>query len=98
MAEFHRPTSRFVSTPVKDFYLDIWKPIAIPKSANDESFVITPRYHERPDLLAFDKYGTTRLWWIFAMRNPDILVDPIRDFTSGTEITLPSLKTIESVA
>jgi len=94
MANFNRADSPYVNTPVKDFYLDIWTNIEIPKSANDELFILTPKYHERPDLLAHDRFGTTRLWWIFARYNMDTLIDPIKDFKSGLEIRIPALKNI----
>jgi len=40
-------------------------------------------------LLAFDLYGTPRLWWVFAQRNPDQIEDPIYDFKPGVTIQLP---------
>lgn len=94
MAEFHKATSIYKETPVVDYYLDIWKGINIPVSADDETFIITAKYHERPDLLAYDRYGSPRLWWVFAKRNMDILVDPLRDFKSGLEIKIPSVNSI----
>jgi phage tail protein X len=52
----------------------------------------------RPDILAYKVYGTTSLWWVFALRNPDILKDPIRDFKAGITIKLPSPESVKSVA
>ena len=40
-------------------------------------------------------YGTVRLWWLFALRNPDILVDPIEDFKAGVTIFLPSGESVQ---
>ena len=70
-------------------YLDILKIIPIPAEDNDVIFEITPNYHNRPDLLAYDLYGTKDLWWVFAQRNMDIIKDPIYDFSAGTSIRLP---------
>ena len=74
---------------VDDKYLDILVPKSIPASANDVLYTIEPQYSRRPDLLAFDLYQSPKLWWVFAQRNPDVLQDPIFDFTPGTEIYLP---------
>jgi hypothetical protein len=42
-------------------------------------------------------YGNTRLWWVFALRNPDILKDPLEDFKSGVVIKLPSPEVVKSL-
>jgi hypothetical protein len=55
-------------------------------------------YDERPDLLAYELYGSTRLWWVFTLRNPDLLKDPIRDFKSGLTIFLPSADSVNIVS
>jgi hypothetical protein len=46
--------------------------------------------------LAFDLYSDARLWWVFAQRNPNTLVDPLGDFTTGTTIFLPKLANLKS--
>ena len=97
MADFHNTSSRYVNTPVRDFYLDLWTTIDIEESLEDEKFVITSKYNERPDLLSYDRYQTPKLWWIFAKRNIDILIDPINDFKSGVEIFIPSLKNLGNI-
>ena len=51
--------------------------------------IIQPKYNKRPDLLAFDMYGSARLWWVFAQRNMDVLVDPVYDLIPGTQIYIP---------
>jgi hypothetical protein len=62
----------------------------IPRTASDEIYEIGTGYDERPDLLAYQIYGDSRLWWVFALRNPDLLKDPISDFKAGMKIILPS--------
>jgi hypothetical protein len=47
-------------------------------------------------LLAFDLYGTPRLWWVFAQRNPDAIEDPIYDFAPGRTIQLPKLSNLKN--
>jgi len=75
---------------INDIFLGINNLPTIPKTITDEVYVIGHGYDERPDLLAHQLYGNTRLWWVFAMRNPDVLIDPIGDFKAGVEIILPS--------
>lgn len=98
MAEFHKFTSRYRATPVKDFYLDLWVEIEIGESADDLLIELDAKYDERPDLLSFDLYGTPRLWWVFAVRNPDTLIDPLGDFKSGIIIYAPTRSAVERLA
>ncbi len=89
MASNSKETSQYLSTPIKDWYLDLWIPRSVPKNDFDKLFVIPPQYDRRPDLLSQAEYGTPRLWWIFSMRNPDLIEDPIEDFVAGLEIYIP---------
>ena len=97
MAGFHSNTSFLRNAKVNKFYLDINQLPKIPKLDTDELYTIDSRYDKRPDLLANDLYGTTSLWWLFALRNPDVIIDPLEDFTSGTEIFLPSTTAVDRV-
>ena len=81
-----------------DTFLDINNLPSLPENVNDEKYVINAMYDERPDLLAHDIYGSARLWWIFALRNPNILKDPIRDFKTGLSIFLPSKDNVDVVS
>jgi hypothetical protein len=76
-------------TPMTETYLDIWVPRAIPAEPDDYDYLIQPQYSYRPDLLAFDIYGNSKLWWVFMQRNVDIIYDPIYDFRAGVIIKLP---------
>jgi hypothetical protein len=40
-------------------------------------------------LLAYDLYGSTKLWWVFAQRNMNVIKDPVYDMVTGTKIYLP---------
>ena len=82
-------TSPYFETGEVGNYLDILNPRTITAEPDDQSYTIERTYSYRPDLLAFDMYGSARLWWVFAQRNPDVLQDPVFDFTPGTEIYLP---------
>ena len=52
-------------------------------------YVSEAQYTHRPDLLAYDLYGTPKLWWVFAQRNMDSIKDPVYDIEAGLEIYLP---------
>lgn len=82
---------------INDIFLGANNLPTITKTLKDEVYIIGHGYDERPDLLAHQIYGNARLWWVFAMRNPDVLKDPIRDFKSGTEIILPSEEAVKQL-
>jgi len=90
MANIHKSSSPYYTTPLKDFYLDIWKKRNIPAQADDQFITIEAKYEGRPDLLSFDLYGTPRLWWVFAVRNMDLFADPIEDLKAGMQIYAPN--------
>lgn len=77
-------------------YLDFLEYRDIPKDSTDVVYEIEPVYTYRPDLLAFDLYGTPKVWWVFSIRNPDTLKDPVFDFVAGTKIYLPKKAVIAS--
>lgn len=88
----YNKTSSYAETGINDYYLDVMVNRSIPKVEDDVEFTITETYKFRPDLLAFDLYDNADLWWVFAMRNPDVLVNPLMDFNEGTKIFLPKLE------
>jgi len=90
MANNSKDTSQYLLTPITDWYLDIMIPRSVAKSEYDKIMVIPPQFDQRPDLLSQVEYGTPKLWWVFAVRNPDLINDPIQDFVSGLEIYVPS--------
>ena len=75
-------------------FLDVMINRPIPMLGSDRYWEITTVYENRPDLLAFDLYSNSMLWWVFAMRNPNMLKDPYFDFVAGINIYLPKLSTI----
>jgi hypothetical protein len=89
--------SPYYVTKKKDGYLDFMENRKIPKYSDDKQFTVTQTYQYRPDLLAQDLYDDSELWWVFAQRNPNSIVDPIYDFKVGTRIYLPKLSTLKQV-
>jgi len=83
-------TSPYTSTGiVNGKFLDVMINRPIPMLGSDRYWEITTVYENRPDLLAYDLYGDSRLWWVFAQRNPNRLKDPLFDFVTGVGIYLP---------
>ena len=99
MANFHKSSSYYRDTPIRDFYLDLWQidDSDIQPQETDVEYTIESKYAERPDLLASDRYGNARLWWVIALRNRDLLIDPIGDFQAGLTIFLPEKETISGL-
>jgi hypothetical protein len=93
----YRSTSAYSDTPLNGFYLDTMVNRPIPKFADDVIFTINQTYEYRPDLLAYDLYNDADLWWVFAQRNPNVLINPLLDFKVGVTIFVPKLTTLRSV-
>ena len=89
-------SSPYASTGVSGNYLDVMVNRPITKRADDVLYEIDKVYDLRPDILAFDLYGDSRLWWVFAQRNPNVLKDPLRDFRPGAQIYIPKKTTLQS--
>jgi hypothetical protein len=96
MASYSTTSPWFLTNLKNNDFLDIYENRPILKNPSDLLFEITPQYTYRPDLLSFDLYGTPKLWWVFAVRNPDVLKDPVFDFIAGTKILLPKKSTLSS--
>lgn len=79
-------TSPWYNTPITNNFLDVLSIRPVSAETDDFLYTIQPQYAYRPDLLAFDLYGTSALWWVFTQRNLDVLQDPILDFVPGTQI------------
>ena len=80
---------------VSDEYLDIMVNRNLSSDISDQYWEITATYHQRPDMLAYDLYNDSKLWWVFAQRNPNTLKDPMFDFTAGTKIFIPQITTLQ---
>ena len=79
----------FATGVVNGRFLDVLIDRPIPKLGSDRYWEITNTYNLRPDMLAYDLYADSRLWWVFAQRNPNRLKDPYFDFVTGVGIYLP---------
>lgn len=90
MAYTHSKTSPYGITPSRDGMVGLYRHRNIPKSNDDRTIKLTKKYENRPDLLSYDLYGTPEFWWVFCVRNPNVIRDTVWDFVAGIEITVPS--------
>ena len=89
MAITYNRTSPYANTDIYGFFLDVANIPQIPLDPKDVQYQIDAIYKGRPDLLAFDLYGDSSLWWVFSIRNPNVIQDPIYDFQPGVIIYVP---------
>jgi hypothetical protein len=97
MPALYNNSSPWFNTPITQDYLDILNIRPVSAEPDDFLYTIEAQYTYRPDLLAYDLYQDSTLWWVFIQRNLDVLQDPIFDFVPGKRIYIPkgsSLKTV----
>ena len=89
-------SSPYAKTPVRSFFQDKLVIRPVPAYPDDPTYTIEPQYTHRPDLLAFDLYKNSNLWWVFQARNPNAFEDAIWDFRVGTKFYIPKQDTINT--
>jgi len=97
MTSTFNKSSPYFFTDQSQGYLDTIAFRDIPYQADDIQFAVTSTYMHRPDLLAYDFYQNTELWWVFAVRNKEVLKDPVYDLVPGVVIYIPKITTLKSV-
>ena len=97
MAAAYSAASAYFNTGFVQFYLDNMVNRPIPKLPDDLQLKINTTYQYRPDLLAYDLYDNSELWWVFYQRNPNTLTAPPFDFKANTVIYLPKITTLQNV-
>ena len=76
------------NTGFKTFYLDVANLPKIPLT-NGDIIQVPPECENRIDLFSYQQYGSSRLWWIIALANADIIRDPTWDFKAGMVVFVP---------
>jgi hypothetical protein len=87
--------SPYAQTQTFGNFLDVMAYRPITKKDDDVLYEIDKVYEYRPDILASDLYGDSALWWVFAVRNPNVLKDPLFDFRAGVQIFIPKKATLQ---
>ncbi|AXC39320.1 baseplate wedge protein 53 [Escherichia coli] len=79
------------------WYLGYNLPRDMVPADTDDFYVIPLKYEHQPWRLAYEMYGNERLYYVFALLNPDILgEDPIYNFNSGITIRVPSNQRVQN--
>lgn len=89
MTTIYSNTSPWFDTKIVEKKLDFLQIRPVAAEADDFLYKLEAQYTHRPDLLAYDLYGTAKLWWVFTQRNMDVIKDPIYDFVPGIRIYIP---------
>lgn len=82
-------SSPYFDTDIANNILSYFQIRTIPAEPDDYLYTIEPQYTYRPDLLAYDLYKNSKLWWVLTQRNLDVIQDPIFDFVAGVQIYIP---------
>lgn len=87
----YKPDSLYRNTNiVSNQYLDTLNIDDIDiENTTTKSVKLELKHENKPDLLAYELYGNSKLWWVFALFNQDKLKDPIIDFKEGVTIKVP---------
>jgi len=83
--------SRYVKGGITEVFstrLGWWERIIYERSKDDISYTIEAKYNLRPDLLAFDLYGSPVYTWVILQYNN--ILDINLEFVEGKTITIPS--------
>lgn len=96
MATYSTASPYYGTSLFSNQFLDVMSYRPITKLASDTLYAIDKFYEYRPDMLAYDLYGSAALWWVFAARNPNVLKDPLFDFAAGNTIYLPSKEQLKT--
>ena len=70
------------------FYLDVAK-LPSMKNVKGDYAVVPPECENRIDLFSYQQYGSSRLWWVIALANADLIKDPLWDFKAGVTLLIP---------
>jgi len=76
------------NTEFKNFYLGTSKLPNVSLAVGDQ-VEVPPECENRIDLFSYQQYGSSRLWWVIALANADIIKDPTWDFKSGMIVFVP---------
>lgn len=80
--------SHLKNTGFRKFFLDVAK---LPRidTAQGNFVIVPPECENRMDLFSYQQYGSSRMWWVIALANADMIKDPIWDFKAGMNVFVP---------
>src|SRR4051812_2754896 len=90
-------SSPYAVTPQLTWRLSQYKHRRIPPASTDTLRVLPPKFNNSPDRLSYDLYCTQQYWWVFMLRNMNVIREPVFDMRAGISIYVPPLETINTV-
>lgn len=87
-SNYYSGKSYLRNTTIRKFFLDIASLPRIDYSKGDY-IIVPPQCEHRIDLFSYMQYGSSRMWWLIALANDNIIRDPIWDFKSGMNVFVP---------
>lgn len=91
----YKTVSPYALTPQSNWSIGLYNHRSIPSFGDDRAYTIERKYHNRPDWLAYHLYGDSELYWVFMVRNMNVIRDPIWDFEEGVEIYITSKENLK---
>lgn len=83
-------SSQYFFTNQTSWCLNLLELRIIDQDPSDIEYILGSEYENDPYKLAYDLYKDDKLWWIFCVLNPDILIDPIYDMKPNIIIRIPT--------
>jgi len=93
----YQSNSHLAMTDQNNVYLDVYEPRTIPDTGDEFEYTLQFKHRYRPDLLSYELYKTSKLWWVFKVKNPDKIDHPIWDFKEGLVLTIPGKSAINAL-
>lgn len=90
-------SSPYAITPQLDWRIGRYEHRPLLPQPGDKEITVTTRYHFRPDRLSGDLFGTVNYWWVFGLRNPNLIRDPFFDLKAGMKIFVPTEEYVRKV-
>jgi len=97
MTVIYPQKSLYYATPQSSWALGYYVPRPIPVDTSDQWVELSSRHTYKATALSYDLYGTPAYWWTFAVLNPDVISDSVRDFKEGTVIRVASLQRLQQL-
>ena len=99
MSQVNFPSiSAYYTTPQTSWYTGPIDLRLIPSDSSDMYIgSLDQRYQYKPDLLSYDLYQTPGYYWVFMVRNMEVIRDPIWDQLAGISIYVPTLSRLQSL-
>lgn len=91
MVAKYKSTSNYSNTKQNFKNLELYEPKLTLNNLSSitREITIENKFDRRPDLMAYELYKDSNLWWVLVHYNRDLLKDPINDFRAGLTIVVP---------